>query len=60
MNYAAVFLVFILLAAAVFWYVGGRRYYTGPVVEAQADDASESDRVSSAADRKADKETHMV
>jgi len=54
MNYAAVFLVFILLAAAVFWYAGGRRYYTGPIVEAQADDASESDRISSAVDRKAE------
>jgi len=56
MNYACVFLVFILVCAAVWWYAGGRRYYTGPIIEAQAEDASESDRVSSGLDRKADKE----
>jgi hypothetical protein len=38
MNYASVFLLFILGCAAVFWYISGRRYYTGPVVEAQAED----------------------
>jgi hypothetical protein len=38
MNYAAVFLVFILGCAAVFWYINGRRYYTGPVIEAQAEE----------------------
>lgn len=51
MNYACVFAVAILVASAIFWYAGGRRYYTGPVVEAQAED-SESDRVSTAVDRK--------
>lgn len=39
MNYASVFLVFILGCAAIFWYISGRRYYTGPIVEAQAEDA---------------------
>lgn len=34
MNYAAVFLVFILLCSAVFWYISGKKYYTGPIVEA--------------------------
>jgi hypothetical protein len=38
MNYASVFLLFILGCAAVFWYISGRRYYTGPVVEAQAEE----------------------
>jgi hypothetical protein len=37
-NYASVFLLFILGCAAVFWYISGRRYYTGPVVEAQAEE----------------------
>lgn len=60
MNYASVFLVFILVCAGVFWYAGGRKHYTGPVVEAQADDVSESDRVSSGVDRQADKEKEMV
>jgi amino acid transporter len=35
MNYAVVFLVFILLASMFFWYVGGKTYYTGPLVEAE-------------------------
>jgi hypothetical protein len=35
MNCAVVFLVFVLLCAAVFWYLGERKYYTGPVVEAE-------------------------
>ncbi|KIW16053.1 hypothetical protein PV08_06104 [Exophiala spinifera] len=35
MNYAIVFLAFILLCAAVFWYLGGKRYYTGPLIEAE-------------------------
>lgn len=44
MNYAPVFLVFILVASAVWWYISGHKYYTGPVVEAQADeDVTESD-----------------
>ncbi|KAI1610672.1 amino acid permease-domain-containing protein [Exophiala viscosa] len=35
MNYAIIFLAFILLCAAVFWYAGGKRYYTGPIIEAE-------------------------
>jgi hypothetical protein len=38
MNYASVFLVFILACAAIFWYISGRRYYTGPIIEAHAED----------------------
>ncbi|KUJ07917.1 amino acid transporter [Mollisia scopiformis] len=38
MNYASAFLVLILGAAAIFWYISGRKYYTGPIVEAQAED----------------------
>jgi hypothetical protein len=34
MNYASAFLVLIFLAALIWWYAGGRRYYTGPIVEA--------------------------
>ena len=34
MNYASAFLGLILLAALVWWYVGGRKYYTGPIKEA--------------------------
>jgi amino acid permease (GABA permease) len=42
MNYASAFLVLILGFAALFWYISGRKYYTGPVVEAQAEDERSS------------------
>jgi amino acid transporter len=34
MNYAIVFLAAILVVALIWWYVGGRKYYTGPVIQA--------------------------
>jgi amino acid permease (GABA permease) len=43
MNYASAFLVAILIAAAVYWYLGGRRWYTGPIVEAEIMPGEESD-----------------
>lgn len=56
MNYAAVFIAFILGAAAVYWYVSGRKFYSGPIVEAQMGETdSQSDHVA-AGDRKVDKE----
>jgi hypothetical protein len=56
MNYASAFLVLILGAAAIFWYISGRKYYTGPITEALEYDNSESDRHSSGMERKAEKE----
>ncbi|TVY48190.1 putative amino-acid permease [Lachnellula occidentalis] len=38
MNYACVFLVFILLCALISWYAGGRKHYTGPIVEAHPEE----------------------
>lgn len=38
MNYASAFLVLILGFATIFWYISGRKFYHGPVVEAQAED----------------------
>ena len=35
MNYASVFLLAIFVSAAVYWYAGGRRWYTGPIIEAE-------------------------
>jgi amino acid transporter len=35
MNYASAFLGLIFVAAAICWYAGGRRYYTGPLIEAE-------------------------
>jgi amino acid permease (GABA permease) len=40
MNYAAVFLVFILACAAIFWYISGRKNYSGPVIEAEGYDSN--------------------
>jgi len=35
MNYASAFLALVLLSAALYWYISGRRFYHGPIVEAQ-------------------------
>lgn len=43
MNYAAAFLVAIFVAALTYWYISGKRWYTGPLIEAevvQGDEAS--------------------
>ncbi|PMD48685.1 amino acid transporter [Hyaloscypha variabilis F] len=40
MNYASVFLVFILGCAALFWYISGRKNYSGPVIEAEGYDSN--------------------
>jgi hypothetical protein len=33
-----VILAFILLCAMVYWYISGRKFYTGPIVEAEIQD----------------------
>ena len=44
MNYAIVFLVFIIVCAIVWWVLGGKKYYTGPLIEAEVvSDASSSE-----------------
>ena len=40
MNYAIVYMAGILAFAGIYWFVYGRKYYTGPVVEAEVHDAS--------------------
>jgi hypothetical protein len=35
MNYASAFLVLVLLSALLYWYISGRKFYHGPIVEAQ-------------------------
>ena len=35
MNYAIAFLGAILIFAAIFWYLTGKKYYTGPLIEAE-------------------------
>jgi hypothetical protein len=34
MNYAIVFLAAILLAAMLYWFIRGKHFYTGPLIEA--------------------------
>ena len=38
MNYAIVYLAGILVFATVYWYAQGRKFYTGPLVEAELND----------------------
>lgn len=42
MNYASVFLVAIYVAATAYWFAGGRKWYTGPLVEAEVNDSDSS------------------
>jgi hypothetical protein len=57
MNYASVFIVFILGAAALFWYTSGRKFYHGPIIEAQIDENdSQSDQISGVPNDKLEKE----
>ena len=39
MNYAIAFLALILGFSSIYWYISGRKFYTGPLIEAQADDS---------------------
>ncbi|KAF2397978.1 amino acid transporter [Trichodelitschia bisporula] len=39
MNYAIAFLGGIFIAASIYWYADGRRFYTGPIVEAHVMDS---------------------
>ena len=38
MNYAIVFLGAIFSAAAIWWYISGKKWYTGPLVEAEVNE----------------------
>ena len=43
MNYASAFLVLILLSALIYWFIAGKRFYTGPLMEAEiVDDGRDS------------------
>ena len=39
MNYASAFLALVLLSALLYWYISGRKFYHGPIVEAQFEDS---------------------
>ncbi|KAL1614840.1 polyamine transporter tpo5 [Neofusicoccum ribis] len=42
MNWAVVYLVAIFVAAIAYWLFGGRKWYTGPLVETEVDGGDES------------------
>jgi len=47
MNYAVVYLAAILAFAAIYWFVQGRKFYTGPLIEADInEDESQAGRSS--------------
>lgn len=50
MNYAIVYLGGILAASLAYWFISGRKFYTGPLIEAEVQPA-ESDTVSSEEER---------
>ncbi|PQE07864.1 amino acid permease protein [Rutstroemia sp. NJR-2017a WRK4] len=38
MNYAIAFLALILIFSTVYWFISGKKFYTGPIIEAVSDD----------------------
>lgn len=53
MNYAVVYLAGILFMAAVYWFIAGRKFYTGPLIEAEVMEGSlDQDRSSEEDDKK--------
>ena len=43
MNYAIVYLAGILAFALIYWFIQGRKFYTGPLIEAEVQLDSQSD-----------------
>jgi amino acid transporter len=52
MNYASVFLVFIFVAAYGYWFARGKRFYTGPLIEAMAEESAGSGSDAAEAEKK--------
>ena len=50
MNYAAAFLILILGFAAVYWLVQGRKFYTGPLIEAEVNENASQGAARSSSD----------
>ena len=50
MNYAIAFLGLIFFAATIYWFVSGKKHYTGPIVEAEVADSSSEDLRHSSSD----------
>ena len=62
MNYAIAFLGLIFLFAAIYWIISGRKFYTGPLIEADiVEDSNQGPRDGSSGEqsRKGDKDHAM-
>lgn len=46
MNYAIVYLAGILFFSMVYWFLQGRKFYTGPLIEAEVDIGVDGERSS--------------
>lgn len=62
MNYAIAFLGLIALAAVIYWYVpnGGKRFYTGPLIEAQVQEVEINDTSSGEGSPEKEKDKEMA
>ena len=61
MNYASAFLVFILGSALIWWFISGKKYYTGPLIEAEVGEESIGDSASEEVQReKKFEDTHAL
>jgi len=54
MNYACAFLALILIAAMVYWYISGRKFYSGPLIEARTEDGDSAILADSSSNEKGD------
>jgi hypothetical protein len=59
MNYASAFLVLVLISAALYWYISGRKFYHGPIVEAQFEE-EQSDSGIMAQEKLVEKDRDLV
>lgn len=60
MNYAVVYLAGILAFAAIYWYAYGKRFYTGPIIEAKVEDEAFSNDVERSSDDNSMRKRNIV
>ena len=56
MNYAIAYLGGILLFSTIYWFAQGKKFYTGPLIEAEIDSGFEGERSSEEAAEKVQRE----
>ena len=64
MNYAVAFLALIIGGSTIYWYIVGKKHYTGPLIETNAEDSAsrsgDSVTVGDSTDRKNEKVTERA